>query len=86
MTFGAAPSRSKQPCRDLPWNLRDRLSRPPSAGNGVHRWLFSRARELHVRGGVKVVENGRFEIPVADMVPEVIWLAQEGGLSRSFIR
>jgi hypothetical protein len=33
--------------RELPPFLRDMLATPPSAGEGVHRWLFTVARQLH---------------------------------------
>lgn len=34
---------------ELPPFLQDLLSAPPRAGEGVHNWLFSVARQLHRR-------------------------------------
>ena len=34
--------------RDLPSFLHDLLAAPPQAGEGVHHWLFSVTRQLHV--------------------------------------
>jgi len=35
----------------LPHFIRDQLASPPSRGAGLHRWIFSIARQLHAHGG-----------------------------------
>ena len=43
-TYQAHPSRSRN---ELPPFLRDMIGSTPTAGNGVHGWLFRVARQLH---------------------------------------
>lgn len=43
--------------RDLPQFLRDLLAAPPSAGEGVHNWLFRVAKQLHAHYTVTEIET-----------------------------